>query len=144
MKAVSCAVAIVVVGSMLAITAHSQYNAGERMGRRGGAGRQMPSVDDQVKNLTKQLKLSDDQQKQVRTILQDQRDRMQQQMQNSSASREDRRSKMREIHQSASGKIRDLLNDDQKKRYDEYQQKQMERMQQRRGGMGQQGPPQDE
>ena len=60
-----------------------------------GRGRNMPSVDDQVKDLTQQLNLTDTQQTQVKTILQDQRDQVKKLMDDSSGSREDKRSKAR-------------------------------------------------
>ncbi len=97
-------------------------------------GRQMPSVDDQVKQLTTELKLSDDQQTQVRSILQDQHDKMQQLRSDQSSSREDRMAKMKQIHQDSTSKIRELLNDDQKKQYETLLQKQQEKRQQRWGG----------
>ncbi|HXZ79739.1 MAG TPA: hypothetical protein VEG30_07405 [Terriglobales bacterium] len=121
----------------ISIVAVAQYGGtGQGGGRHGFGGRQMPSVDDQVKNLTQELSLSDDQQTKVRSILQDQRTQMQQTMQDTSASREDKMAKMKDIHQSSTGKIRDLLNDDQKKKYDDYLQKRQQEMQQRRGNMG--------
>jgi Spy/CpxP family protein refolding chaperone len=101
-----------------------------------GPGRQMPSVDDQVTELTKSLKLSDDQQKQVHTILQNQHDQMQQLFQDQSLSREERHSKMKDLHQSTNTKINGVLNDDQKKKYEEMQQKRRQEMQEHMGGQG--------
>ena len=106
-----------------------------RMGGRIGQrerDRQPPSVDDQTKKLKKELKLTDDQQKQVHGILEDQQKQMQQLRQDSSTSWQDKRSKFIEIHQATSSKIRDLLNDGQKKKYDKYEQKQQQQWQQRR------------
>ena len=102
----------------------------------GGPGgpRRMPSVDDQVKDLTKQLDLTDTQQAQVKTILQDQRDQMKKVMDDSSGSREDNWSKMRDIREKSSAKIRDLLTDEQKTKYDKLQEERRQQMQQRRGG----------
>ena len=106
-------------------------------GMQGGpGGHQMPSVDDQVKHLTKQLKLTSDQQSKVHDILQDQRDQMRQVMQDTSTPRPDKRAKMMSIHQAATGKIRGLLNDDQKKKYDDLLQKQQQHRQEHHGGMG--------
>lgn len=100
-----------------------------RGGRRG-----MPSVEDQVKHLTEELKLTDAQQTQVKAILQDQREQMKKFMQESSGSRQGNWSKMREIHQQSSAKIRDLLTDEQKPKYDKLEQERRQHMQQRRGG----------
>ena len=118
------------------VVAYAQYGGMGQGGGRHGSGRQMPSVDDQVKSLTQELSLSDDQQAKVRSILEDQRTQMQQAMQDTSASRQDKMAKMKEIHQTATGKINNLLNDDQKKKYDEYLQKRQQEMQQRHGSMG--------
>jgi protein CpxP len=109
--------------------AESPEGRGGQRGRRG-----MPSVDDQVKHLTKELTLTDSQQTQVKTILQDQHDQMQKMMQDSSGSREDNFSKMREIHQQSSAKIRDLLTDEQKTKYDKLQEERRQRWQERRPG----------
>ena len=107
-----------------------------------GGHRRMPSVDDQVKDLTSKLNLTDAQQSQVRTILQDQRDQMKKVMEDSSGSRKDNWSKMRELHQQSSAKIRDVLTDEQKPKYDKLEDERRERMQHRRGG--DQGAPPDQ
>ena len=110
-----------------------------RNSRRSGQGRrhQMPSVDDRVNRLPENLNLTDSQKTQARTILQDQQDQMNALRQNTSISREDRHSKMMEIHQSTSGQIRGLLNDDQQKKYDAMEKERQQEMQHNgRGGMG--------
>jgi len=115
-----------------------QGPAGGRPGGWGGGqgrGRQM-SVDDRVQSLTKTLNLSDDQQKQVRSILQNQQDQMNQVRQDQSLSQDNRRSKMMDLRQSTDNKIRDLLNDTQKKQFEEMMQKREQHM-----GRGQQGGP---
>ena len=105
-----------------------------------GGHRHMPSVDDQLNELTKALNLTDAQKPQVKTILQDQRDQMKQVMENSSGSREENMSKMRQIHESATGKIRDLLADEQKTKYDKLQEERKKDMQERRGNWGGEKP----
>ena len=91
---------------------------------------QMPSVDDQVNRLSTTLNLSDSQKTQVRPILQHQQDQMKSLMQDTSLSREERRSKMMAIHQSTSAQIRDLLNEDQKQKYDAMEKERQPHMQQ--------------
>ena len=105
-----------------------------QMGGPGGGHRGMPSVDDQVKRLSTELQLTDEQKTQVKTILQDQRDQMKKVMQDSSGSREDNWSKMRDIHQKSSAQIRGLLTDEQKTRYDKLEAERRQHMQERRGG----------
>ena len=118
---------------VVSLSALAQMGGTGQGGGRRGQG-QMPSVDDRVKQLTKQLNLNSDQQKQVRGILQDQMDQMQKLREDNSTSREEKRPKMMEIHQTAMGNIRALLNDDQKKKFDALQQHQRERFQHGRGG----------
>lgn len=91
---------------------------------------QMPSVDDQVNRLSQALNLSDSQKTQARTILRNQQDQMRSLMQDTSLSREERRSKMIAIHQSTSAQIRDLLNEDQKQKYDAMEKERQQQMQQ--------------
>jgi Spy/CpxP family protein refolding chaperone len=101
---------------------------------------QMPSVDDQVKHLTKKLDLSDDQQAKLKPILEDQRKQMDDLRNDSSLSREDRFSKMREIRQNSDTQIKSVLNDDQQKNFDKMRDEQHDRMKQWRKG-GDSAPP---
>jgi periplasmic protein CpxP/Spy len=136
MKTFRIAFLAVMVGfTSLAFAQSGSMGQGEQQkpggGHHGMGHHQMPSVDDQVNELSKKLNLSDDQKTQVRSILQDQHDKMTQLFQDNSTAPEDRRAKMREIHQNSNQKIRDLLNDDQKKQFEEYLQQQQQRRQSR-------------
>jgi Spy/CpxP family protein refolding chaperone len=53
-------------------------------------------------------------------------------MQDSSGSRQDSWSKMRDIHEQSSAKIREVLTDEQKTKYDKMQEERRQRGQQRR------------
>jgi len=110
---------------------------GDQPGQRRG----MPSVDDQLKNLTERLTLTDDQQAKIKPILEDQRTQMQALMKDDSLSQDDRRAKGRSIRESTDTKIRDVLTDDQKKKYDAWQQEMRDRMRQRQGGENPPPPP---
>jgi Spy/CpxP family protein refolding chaperone len=92
------------------------------------------SVDDQLKNLTDRLSLTADQQGKIKPVLEDRNTQMQALMKDQSLSQEDRRSKGRAIQESTTAKIRDVLTDDQKKKYDEMQQEMRDRQRQRQGG----------
>jgi protein CpxP len=92
-------------------------------GRHWGHHHKTPSVDQQIKHLTKALKLNDDQQTKVRSALEDQHKQMEQIHNDSSLSRDDRFSKMKQIHASTNTQIKSVLNDDQQKKFDEIQQK---------------------
>lgn len=105
----------------------------------GGGPPRMPSVDDRVNMLSKHLNLSDDQKPKVRSIIQTEQDQMKQMMQDSSLSQQDRRSKMMSLHQTTTQQISAVLNDEQKKKYQEMQDKMRQHMQERRG-MRQGGP----
>ena len=103
---------------------------GRHMGRH-----HMPTVDDQLKHLSKKLNLSDDQQAKLKPILEDQRKQMDGIRSDSSLSREDRFSKMREIRQSSDTQIKSVLNDDQQKDFDKMREEQADRMKRwHRGG----------
>jgi protein CpxP len=99
-----------------------------------GHRRGMPSVEDQVKHLTEQLSLTDDQQAKVKTIVEDTHSQMQTIMQDESASREDKMAKARTLHETAMGKVRELLTADQKKKFDDMQKEMQDHMHQRQGG----------
>ncbi len=89
---------------------------GVMLAQRGN--RQPPSVDQQVKRLTDRLNLSSDQQSKIKPILEDQRQQMESVRNDSSLSREEHMAKMRSIRESTTSKIKDNLNDDQKKQYE--------------------------
>jgi periplasmic protein CpxP/Spy len=76
--------------------------------------------------LSKQLNLSADQKAKVTDILKSEQSQMEGLRSDSSASQEDRHSKMTEIHKSSNEQIRALLDPDQQKKWDEIQSKQME------------------
>jgi periplasmic protein CpxP/Spy len=103
---------------------------GRHMGRH-----HMPTVDDQLKHLSKKLNLSDDQQAKLRPILEDQRKQMDEIRNDSSLSREDRFSKMQEARQGSDTQIKSVLNDDQQKAFDKMREERANRMKQwHRGG----------
>ena len=97
--------------------------------------RHMPTVDDQLKHLTKKLNLSDDQQVKLKPILEDQRKQMEAIRDDSSLSRQDRFSKMQDLRQSSDTQIKSVLNDDQQKTFEKMREEQANRMKQwHRGG----------
>ena len=127
------AVVAVLAGLLLSTTVLAASGLGGQGGRRFGR-RAMPSVDDQVKRMSKQLKLNDDQQAKLRPILEDQRKQMEGIRNDSSMSRDDKFSKMREVHEQATSQIKALLNEDQQKKFEELQKKRQERWESRHGG----------
>jgi Spy/CpxP family protein refolding chaperone len=90
----------------------------------------------QVDFLTKKLNLTPDQVTQVKAIEDDSRKQMMALREDTSIAGADKRAKMMEIHKGAQDKIRALLTDDQKTKYDALQAEMRERMENRRGGPG--------
>jgi len=74
-----------------------------------------------TERLTKELKLTSDQQPKVLDILKSEQSQMEKVRSDSSLSQEDRRSRMMDIHKASSDEIRALLNADQQKKWDEMQ-----------------------
>jgi protein CpxP len=110
----------------------SEPGMGRPMGRR-----QMPSVDDQIKHLSKKLSLTDDQQAKLKPILEDQRKQMETIHNDSSLSRQDRFSKMQELRKSSDDQIKSVLNADQQKNFDKMREDQHDHMKNwRKGGGG--------
>jgi Spy/CpxP family protein refolding chaperone len=121
----------------LATVAFAQQNpppqgGGDDQGRRRG----MPTVEEQLKNLTERLSLTDDQQAKIKPILEDTRSQMMKLMQDESMSRGDKMTKGRSLREAGNGKIRDVLTDEQKKKFDSMQEEMRERMRQRQQGGG--------
>ena len=110
-----------------------------------GMGHQHMTPDEQVAHMTKRYNLSADQQTQIKPILANQQQQMMALRQDSSLSREDRMAKMKSIREDSSTKIQAILNDSQKQKFTEDQQKMQERMQERMqqhgGGAPAGGPP---
>lgn len=93
----------------------------------------------QLEMLTKRLNLTSDQQTQIKSIQDDNRQQMMTVRNDSSLSQDQRRSKMMDIRKSSQDKIRALLTDEQKTKYDAMQAEMRERMKNRQQG---QTPPQ--
>ena len=101
----------------------------------------MPSVDEQVAHLTSKLNLSQEQQNGVRSILQAQHEKMQALMQNSSGAPEEKHQQMKAMHESTKSQIRALLNDEQKKTFDEFAAQREQHMRQHEHGAHENGAP---
>ena len=113
---------------MLAAAPLAQYG-GRRMRR------QMTPAD-RLARMTKQLKLTDEQQAKIKPILEEQHNKMMDLRQDTSMTREDRFAKFREIRQESLQKIKPILTPEQQKKWEKMQQ-----MRRRRGGpRGPMGP----
>jgi Spy/CpxP family protein refolding chaperone len=94
---------------------------GQGMGHGQGMDHKMPTVDEMVQTMSERLSLTDDQKVKVRKIAEDTHKKMDEMHLDQSTSREDRMAKMRTAHDEAMTKVRAILNDDQKKKLDEWQ-----------------------
>ena len=109
--------------------ASAQPGGGGGGGR--GMGRMQMTPDEQVARMTKRYNLSADQQAQIKPILANQQQQMQALRQDSSLSREDKMAKMKSIHEDSSSKIQALLNDSQKQKFAQDQQRRQQQMEER-------------
>ena len=93
--------------------------AGEAQQHAWGHGPMSPEK--RLEMMTKQLKLTSDQQPKVLDVLKAQQSQMEQLRSDNSLSQEDRRSKMMQIHKDSNDQIRALLDADQQKKWDKMQ-----------------------
>jgi len=105
-----------------------------------------PDPAQRTQELTKQLKLSSDQQTKVQDILTSERSQVESLRQDTASSQQDRRAKMMDIHKTSNAQIRALLDSGQQKKFDEMQAKREQWMQNHHGGRpdagsDQPGPP---
>jgi Spy/CpxP family protein refolding chaperone len=111
---------LLAIGTMLmfALTTVAQQtttSSDAQGGRDGG----VPTVQKHLKLLTEKLDLTSDQQVTIKPILQELHDGTQKVMQDESKSREERLGNVRPWREKADKKIREILNDDQKKKLDQ-------------------------
>ncbi len=134
MKKQLCALVFLTLSGMGAAMGMAQEQDASAPPPQGSDQARRPRMDPnrQLKMMTKQLKLTSDQQNQILPILTARQTEMQKLRDDSSVAPEDRRAKMMAIREDGETKIKALLNDDQKKTYEQMQQQMRERMQQRR------------
>jgi periplasmic protein CpxP/Spy len=90
--------------------------------------------DQQLKHLSHQLNLTDDQRAKIKPLLESSHEQMQQLHQDQSLSRQDRMTKMRSIMDDTHSKIEAVLNDQQKQQFEAMMQKEQERRQEHMHG----------
>jgi Spy/CpxP family protein refolding chaperone len=91
---------------------------GQQTATKPGGG--LPTVEEQLKVLTGKLDLTASQRTKVRPIMQELHDATEKLMQDERLSHEERLAKVRAQREQADKKIQALLNDDQKKKLDQY------------------------
>lgn len=117
------------------VAAQNQEGGDRPRGQMGGRRGPM-SPDDRIKQMTKDLNLTADQQGKLKPILETQQQKMQDLRNDTSGDRDSMRGKMRQIQEDTNKQIRDVLDDKQKETFDKQEQERQQRMQNRRGGMG--------
>ena len=105
-----------------------------------GPGRGAEMQERQLEHLTKALNLTPDQVTSVKAIQADSHQQMLALRQDSTVAGPDRRAKMMAIHQAEDAKVKSVLNEDQKAKYDAMQAKMREHREERQGG-DQSAPP---
>lgn len=106
-----------------------------------GHGHRQFDPEKRVEMLTKQLKLTSDQQPKVLDILKSEQSQMEQLRSDSSLSQDDRRAKMMDIHKASNDQIRGLLDPDQQNKWDEMQSRRDQWQGHRPGGQDSGAPP---
>jgi periplasmic protein CpxP/Spy len=114
---------------ILAAAPHAQDQSSTEQ-HRESAHRREADPQRQVNMLTKRLNLTGEQKNQILPILTDRKQQMKSIHEDTSLSQQDRRAKVRSIFEDSNAKIKAVLNDDQKQKYDQMQQQRRERMQQ--------------
>ena len=100
---------------------HEGHGQGHGHSMGHGQGMGMPTVDEMVQTMSERLSLTDDQKPKVRKIAEDTHTKMEAMNADKSMSREDRMAKMRSMHDDAMAQVKTILNDDQKKKLDDWQ-----------------------
>jgi Spy/CpxP family protein refolding chaperone len=126
-------VAVMVCTIALGIQAYSLMQEGPPPGGPGPGGHwQPPTAEEQTARLTKLLSLTEEQQGKVKAILEEQHQQTAKMREDSSTAPEDRFAKMKEMREKVHNQIKDVLNEDQKKKFAEWEQQRSDRMRHRR------------
>lgn len=96
------------------------------------------SVEEQLKNLSTQLSLTEEQRAAIKPILEEERQELL--AKDDSLSREDRITNKRRVFEKTSSKIRELLNDEQKPKFDQLEKDRRTRMNSRKENSGGDSP----
>jgi len=98
------------------------------------------SIEDQLRVLTEKLQLTQDQQAQIKAILEEEQQQLQAETHSGNLSPADRTSNRGRIRTTANSKIRDLLNDDQKAKFDQMEKERRTRAHPKKESSGSQLP----
>jgi Spy/CpxP family protein refolding chaperone len=118
------------VFAMVILAAATVASAFEESGSQTGkAGAR--TAEERLEEFSKKLDLNDDQKAQVKTILESAQGEMKE-LREAEGSRREKGSRLRELGKETNGKIRAVLNDEQKKKFDELVEQKKSEMRERR------------
>jgi len=106
-------------GSQKAQSAQEHSGAGQGQGAGEGRGQGMMTPEAMLDHMTKELNLTDDQQAKLKPIIEEHLKQANEIRQDTSLSREDRHTKMKQLHEDMISQARPILNPDQQKKLDE-------------------------
>ncbi|HET9742291.1 MAG TPA: hypothetical protein VFQ00_06050 [Terriglobales bacterium] len=105
----------------------AQPSPQEHANAQNGEHRGMMSPDAMLDHMSTELNLTEDQKTKIKPILEEQSKKMSDLRSDTSLSREDRRAKMKDIHESTMSQLRPILNADQQKKLEEMMSRRPER-----------------
>ena len=118
---------LVLSGAGLAFAQASQQPQAPTPDKHAGMQHKMESADQQLQMLSEKLNLTDDQKAKVKPILEDQMKQMKAVHEDSSLSPEQKRTKMKSIHESLHEQINAVLTPEQQTKFKQMQQEHMEK-----------------
>jgi Spy/CpxP family protein refolding chaperone len=104
---------------LVAAVAVQAQTPAEQGGQQQWGRGQMPTTEQRLQRMTKQLNLTEEQQQKIKPILDNESTQMQALRSDSSLSQEDRMAKMKQIRQASSEQITPILTADQQQKYTE-------------------------
>jgi len=108
----------------------------QQAGQEGGFHHGPPSPEQELAHMTKALDLTNDQQTQLKPILQNRRDRLQQLRQDPSTPKPNKYTKMKALDEESNSKVEAILNPEQKTKYEEMVAKRREHREELHGQHG--------
>lgn len=133
MKLPKNSLALAAIAALLALApaSHAQPTNGNHTppgtNAPGGGGRRMRNAEEQLNQLSEQLKLTEEQKPQVKAALEEQNKKLTELRGDSGVAQEDRRTKMQTIREETTKKLKEILTPEQFKKYGEIQQQQRNR-----------------
>ena len=113
--------AIIALGSLLALGPVAQaQDKKPDAAPNAPAGRRAAGGQDQLKRITEELKLTDEQAAKLKPILKEEIDKLRALRQDTSLSRQDRAAKTKEIRDAVTGKVKPILTADQVEKWNKF------------------------